>query len=223
MRFTAFMIMLFACMGVSASFAQSPAPQAAPVAVDAKPRNVILAGGCFWCMEEPFETVDGVLRVQAGYAGGGVHNPTYKQVSSGVTGHMEVVQVTYDPSKVNFPTLLEIYWRNIDPFDTLGQFCDKGDQYKSAIFVESPQERRVAESARDSLRDRFGMPLATEIRDAKEATFYPAEPEHQDYYKKHPIRYKFYRGSCKRDKRLNAVWGDEAGGWHIGPRKQVVK
>lgn len=215
MRITAFILMIF--MALALPFAAASAQEeAAPT----RPRMIILAGGCFWCMEPPFKGVDGVLRVQTGYAGGGTHNPTYKQVSQGITGHLEVVQVTYDPSRVTLNTLLNIYWRNIDPFDTLGQFCDKGDQYKSAIFVDSPEERSIAERSRNALRDHFRQPIATEIRDGKTTSFYPAEPEHQNYAARNPIRYKFYRMNCKRDKRLKEVWGDEAGGYGFGKRAE---
>ena len=185
--------------------------------------NALFAGGSFWAMEQPFEDIEGVIDVKAGYAGGGTPNPTRKQVESGVTGHMEVVQVTYDPTRVMFPTLLEVYWRNIDPFNTAGQFCEEGDPYKSAVFVDGPKERKVAEASRDAVRDRFAQPVATDIRDAKAAIFYTAEPDNQNFIARHPIRYRLYEMGCKRDKRLIEIWGDEAGGYHIGKRKAVAE
>jgi peptide-methionine (S)-S-oxide reductase len=180
----------------------------------------LFAGGNFWAMEEPFEGVAGVVDVRNGFAGGGTVNPTYEQVESGITGHMEVVQVVYDPTIVNFPTLLDIFWRNIDPFDPLGQFCDKGDPWKAVIFTESPAERNIAEMSRDVMVKRFGKSVATDIRNAKDATFYPADPGHQDYYRKHPWKYKFYRSRCKRDSTLKKIWGDEAGGYGFGQRAE---
>jgi peptide-methionine (S)-S-oxide reductase len=182
-------------------------------------RKAIFAGGCFWSMEQPFDRIEGVTKVVAGFAGGVTPNPTYKQVSDGGTGHHEVVAVVYDPDKVSYETLLDVYWRNIDPFDGEGQFCDKGDQYKSVIFVDGPKERAAAEASRTQLVNRFGQGIVTDIRDLDVSVFYPAEDRHQDYAVKHPWRYKFYRSGCKRDKRLEAIWGDEAGGYGFGQTK----
>ena len=213
MRLLALIVMFFAVAGVvPAVWAQDDANP------NVRLRKVMFSGGNFWAMEEPFEGVGGVIDVRSGFAGGGTPNPSYEQVQSGVTGHMEVVQITYDPTRVNYPTLLDIFWRNVDPLNTMGQFCDEGDPWKSVIFVESPEERKIAELSRDMIRKRFGQAIATDIRDSKEATFYPAGPEHQNYYRQHPWRYKFFRSQCKRDKRLKALWGEEAGGYGYGQR-----
>jgi peptide-methionine (S)-S-oxide reductase len=166
------------------------------------------AGGCFWCMEPPYDKLDGVISTVSGYSGGTTPNPTYQQVSSGRTGHAEVIQVEYDPSKVTYQELLEVFWRNVDPLDPGGQFCDRGDQYRTAIFYHDEQQRRLAEQSKDAL-DRSGkLPtgIVTEIVQLKE--FYPAEEYHQDYYLKNPLRYKYYRTGCGRDRRLNQLWGE---------------
>ena len=173
-------------------------------------KTAIFAGGCFWCMEHSFDALDGVTDVQSGFAGGHVDDPTYKQVSAGGTGHREVVQVTYNPAVIGFDKLLETYWRNIDPFDAGGQFCDQGDQYTAAIFVGDGEERTLAEVSKAAMEKRFSEKIVTAI--VPVAKFYPAEEYHQDYYLKNPWRYKYYRGGCGRDKRLHEIWGDEAGG-----------
>ncbi|MDB2415225.1 peptide-methionine (S)-S-oxide reductase MsrA [Rickettsiales bacterium] len=170
-----------------------------------KNQTAIFAGGCFWCMEKPFDKIDGVISTISGYAGGHVDNPTYEQVSSGTTGHMEVLQVTYDPSKVSYKTLLDIFWRNIDPLDAYGQFCDKGEQYTSAIFYKNEEEKKIAEQSKKDIAKILNASVATKI--VEDATFYPAEDYHQDYYQKNPIRYSFYRGRCGRDDRLEELWG----------------
>lgn len=167
--------------------------------------TAVFAGGCFWCMEPPFDKLDGVTATISGYTGGSVANPTYQQVSAGGTGHAEAVQVRYDPTKVSYAKLLEVFWRNIDPVDAGGQFCDRGSQYRSAIFVGNDEERRRAEQSKDEVAARLKQKIATEIVPA--ATFYPAEDYHQNYYQKNPVRYHYYRYSCGRDKRLEAVWG----------------
>jgi peptide-methionine (S)-S-oxide reductase len=183
-----------------------PAQSASPAAQ----RTAVFAGGCFWCMEEPFEKLVGVSEVVSGYAGGRTANPTYEQVTAGGTGHAEVVRVSYDPAKVSYATLLEIYWRNVDPFDGGGQFCDRGPSYRPEIFVANDDERRLAEQSKAALEKRFGKPLA--VRITKATPFYPAEGYHQDYYLRNPLRYKFYRSGCGRDSRLDKVWGTEARG-----------
>ncbi len=174
-------------------------------------QTVIFAGGCFWCMEPPFENLrdKGVLDVVSGYSGGSKDKPTYEEVSAGSTGHREVVQVTYDPSRITLAQLLETYWVNVDPFDAKGEFCDKGEQYTTAIYV-SESEKKIAEDSLSFVKKNAleKSSIQTKILTAK--TFYPAEGYHQDYYKKNPIRYKFYRGNCGRDKRLKQVWGDLA-------------
>lgn len=168
------------------------------------------AGGCFWCMEKPFDDLDGVLSTTSGFSGGQVENPSYDQVSRGNTGHIEVVQVEYDPRRVSYEELLYVYWRNVDPFDAGGQFCDRGHTYTTAIFARDREERRAAEASLREVARRFGRSIATDIREFE--AFYPAEAYHQDYYLRNPVRYRFYRGSCGRDARLDEIWGDEARG-----------
>jgi peptide-methionine (S)-S-oxide reductase len=168
----------------------------------------IFAGGCFWCMEPPYDKLDGVLSTTSGYIGGQIANPTYEQVSSGRSGHIEAIEIRYDPKKVDYAKLLDVFWRNIDPVAVNRQFCDAGAQYRSAIFPRNAEQRRLAEASLKALSDsgRFDRPIATEILPA--ATFYAAEDYHQDYYQKNPIRYRYYRSSCGRDRRLSELWGD---------------
>jgi len=178
--------------------------------VSAKPETdkratAIFAMGCFWCAEADFEKVDGVVDVVSGYTGGRVRNPSYEQVSAGGTGHYEAVLVTYDPSKVKYSDLLSVFWRNVDPFDAEGQFCDKGESYRAAIFPSSVAERKAADASREYLVAHFKRDLATRI--ITRAPFYRAEDYHQDYYKKNPLRYRYYRSRCGRDDRLAEVWG----------------
>lgn len=168
------------------------------------------AGGCFWCVEAAFEAVPGVRTVTSGYAGGTTKHPTYDEVGSGRTGHAEVVQVVYDAGRVSYEKLLEVFWRNIDPLDGGGQFCDRGSQYRSAVFPYDEAQKAAAEASKKALEARFQRPIATEI--VMGATFYPAEDYHQDYYRKDPVRYHQYRTGCGRDGRLKDVWGAEAGG-----------
>ncbi len=165
------------------------------------------AGGCFWCMEPPFAQLPGVVSVTSGYTGGQKANPTYQEVSAGGTGHAEAVEIVYDPTKISYARLLDIFWRNIDPLDATGQFCDKGQQYRSAIFYQNDEQKRLAETSKQALEQsgRFDQPLVTAIVPA--AIFYPAEDYHQHYAQKNPIRYKFYRHGCGRDQRLEALWG----------------
>ena len=165
------------------------------------------AGGCFWCMEPPFDKLDGVISTTSGYTGGHKENPTYEEVSSGTTGHAEAIQIAYDPEKIRYGELLEVFWRNIDPTDGGGQFCDRGTQYRTAIFYHDEEQRRLAQQSRQAvIESKEFKEIATEITAA--STFYPAEEYHQDYYKKNPVRYKFYRYSCGRDKRLKELWGE---------------
>lgn len=178
--------------------------------VSAKPETdkratAIFAMGCFWCAEADFEKVDGVVDVVSGYTGGRVRNPSYEQVSAGGTGHYEAVLVTYDPSKVKYSDLLSVFWRNVDPFDAEGQFCDKGESYRAAIFPSSVAERKAADASREYLVAHFKRDLVTRI--ITRAPFYRAEDYHQDYYKKNPLRYRYYRSRCGRDDRLAEVWG----------------
>ena len=167
--------------------------------------TAIFAGGCFWCLEHDLKNIPGVLDVKSGYTGGHVVNPSYEQVSAQKTGHKEAVKVTYDPSKISYGELLENYWHNIDPFDSRGQFCDKGDSYKAVIFYTNEDQRTQAEESKKKLEAEFKQPIATEIVPA--APFYLAEEYHQEYSEKNPIRYKYYRFTCRRDKRLAEVWG----------------
>jgi peptide-methionine (S)-S-oxide reductase len=169
------------------------------------------AGGCFWCMEHPFDQLPGVVSVTSGYTGGQKKNPTYEEVSAGWTGHAESVQILYDPSKISYETLLAVYWHNIDPTVKDRQFCDSGHQYRSAIFYHTEEQHRIALKSREALQMNkpFQGRIVTEITPAAE--FYPAEEYHQHYYKKNPIRYRFYRSSCGRDNRLKELWGNQAG------------
>ena len=168
------------------------------------------AGGCFWCMEPPYDKQPGVSATISGYMGGELENPTYEQISRGGTGHAEVVQIEYDDSQISYEQLLEIFWRNIDPFAVDRQFCDSGDQYRSAIFYHNDEQRALAEASKAEMEARFDQEITTDILPASE--FWTAEEYHQDYYEKNPLRYKFYRLSCGRDDRLEEVWGEEAGG-----------
>jgi peptide-methionine (S)-S-oxide reductase len=165
------------------------------------------AGGCFWCMEPPYDELEGVISTISGYIGGTKKNPTYEEVSAGTTGHAEVVQVTYDPAKVSYEKLLDVFWRNIDPLTANAQFCDSGSQYRSAIFYHDEAQKNLAQASKKRLQSRFKEPIVTEIVRATE--FYPAEDYHQDYYKKNPIRYKIYRYGCGRDERLQTLWGSQ--------------
>lgn len=165
------------------------------------------AGGCFWCMEEAFEAVEGVASVVSGYMGGAVANPTYDQVSAGGTGHAESVEVVYDPDKVSYRKLLDVFWRNVDPLTPNAQFCDHGSQYRSAIFYGTEEEQREAEESKATIErsKKFAQPIVTQL--VKASTFYPAEDHHQDYYKKNPLRYKYYKFGCGRAQRLESLWG----------------
>jgi peptide-methionine (S)-S-oxide reductase len=167
----------------------------------------VFAGGCFWCVEADFDKLPGVISTTSGYTGGRVPNPTYEQVSYERTGHYEAVRIVYDPKRVSYVRLLDHFWRNIDPTDAAGQFCDKGESYRSAIFALTPEQRRLAEAskARLAASGRLKAPVATAV--VAGAPFYPAEGYHQDYYKKNPIKYRFYRARCGRDARLREVWG----------------
>lgn len=173
--------------------------------VHAQRATAVFAGGCFWCMEPPFEKLDGVVSVVSGYIGGVTKNPTYEQVSAGHTGHYEAVLVTYDPKRVSYAALLDVFWRNIDPTDANGQFCDKGDQYRSAIFFGNPAERQLAEQSKLKVGQTKRWKVATAV--LPRGPFYLAESYHQDYSKKNPVRYKFYRFNCGRDHRLEQLWG----------------
>ena len=178
----------------------------APETESANSAVATFAGGCFWCMEPPFDKLDGVLSTTSGYTGGNLPNPTYREVSGGDSGHYEAVQVRYDPSKIRYSDLLETFWRNIDLLDAGGQFCDRGAPYRTGIFAHDDQQRRAAEVSKQAIvaSGRFVQPVVTEVLAASE--FYPAEEYHQDYYQKNPLRYKYYRYRCGRDQRLKQLW-----------------
>jgi len=166
------------------------------------------AGGCFWCMEHPFEKLDGVTEVISGYTGGHKVNPTYKEVSAGGTGHVEAVQITYDSNKISYDDLLDVYWRQIDPTDAGGSFVDRGSQYRSVIFYHNDEQKRLAKLSKENLdrSGRYEKPVVTEV--VKFSEFYKAEEYHQDYYKKHPLKYKYYRYRSGRDQYLRKIWGN---------------
>jgi peptide-methionine (S)-S-oxide reductase len=172
--------------------------------------SAVFAGGCFWCVEADFDKVPGVIATTSGYAGGTTANPTYRQVSAGGTGYAEAVKVDYDPSKVSYQTLLDYFWHHIDPTVRNRQFCDVGDQYRTAIFVGSGEERRLAEASKKKVENELKKPIYTQIVDA--GRFYPAEDYHQDFYKKNSVKYKFYRWNCGRDQRLEKIWGSKGEG-----------
>lgn len=222
-------VMLAACApgGSGGGEAAAGSPAAAPVVDSGAPRTgrgaeaiprtgqgneAIFAGGCFWCMEGPFDALPGVISTTSGFTGGRMLNPSYDEVSSGSTGHTEAIRVLYDPKQISYERLLEVFWRNIDPTDGGGQFCDRGSQYRSGIFYLDDTQRQQAEASKQKLEasGKVGASVVTEI--AAAGPFYPAEEYHQDFYKKDPIRYKTYRMGCGRDRRLKALWGDEAGG-----------
>jgi peptide-methionine (S)-S-oxide reductase len=178
-------------------------------AQDAPTKTIVFAGGCFWCMEPPYDKLDGVLLTISGYAGGHVANPTYRQVTAGGTGHLETVQITYDPKKISVKKLLEVFWANIDPLDDGGQFCDRGESYTTAILFAGEEQEQASRHSKKLATSHIGRDLATKIIALNK--FYPAEDYHQDYHTKNPARYKFYRWNCGRDSRLEDVWGKNAG------------
>src|SRR6266542_632186 len=171
-----------------------------------KAQIATFAGGCFWCMEPPFDKLEGVISTTSGYTGGHKKNPTYEEVSSGVTGHAESLRVAYDPAKISYQKLLEVFWHNIDPTTPNQQFCDKGSQYRSAIFYHDEEQKRLALDSKKVVEKLLKEPVVTEVLPATE--FYVAEEYHQDFYKKNPFRYKSYRLGCGRDRRLKELWGE---------------
>ena len=203
-KIRSFLIAAFFALPV---FAGAQTPAVAPATAKAT-----FAGGCFWCMEGPFDVLDGVLSTTSGYIGGKTKNPSYKEVSSGSTGHTEAVQVVYDPKKVTYEKLLYVFWRNIDPTTKDQQFCDVGTQYRSGIFYHDEGQKKLADESKAALvKSRpFKGEIVSEITAATEFT--AAEEYHQDYYKKNALQYKFYRAGCGRDAKLKQLWGDEAGG-----------
>ena len=179
-----------------------------PSTTDSKTETAIFAGGCFWCMEPPFDKLDGVISTTSGYTAGHQKNPTYKQVSAGVTGHTEAIEIVFDPDKVSYEKLLEVFWLNIDPLNAKGQFCDYGTQYRTGIYYLDEQQQKHAEASLAGIKSKLNKPIATEIKAATQ--FYPAEDYHQNYYQVNPVRYNYYRWSCGRDQRLQELWGEQA-------------
>jgi peptide-methionine (S)-S-oxide reductase len=201
---------MFRRIALALALALAPAAAPAQQGPPAEKRAVAtFAGGCFWCMEPPYDKLPGVISTTSGYIGGTTVNPTYRQVVTGGTGHTEAVQVVYDPAKITYEKLLEVFWRNVDPFDAGGQFCDRGDSYRTGIFVHDQEQLRLAQESKKQVEAKLKKPVVTEILLAPK--FYPAEDYHQDYYLKNPVRYKFYRQNCGRDERLREVWGADAG------------
>jgi len=182
-------------------------PQGSLAADESQQAKATFAGGCFWCMEEAYEKVEGVISVISGYTGGQLVNPTYEQVSAGATGHAESIEVLYDPNKVTYQHLLEVFWHNVDPTTPNAQFCDHGNQYRTAIFYHDETQKQLIDESRHSVENSksFPQPIVTEIVPA--SIFYPAEDYHQDFYKKNPVRYKFYKWNCGRSQRLEQLWG----------------
>ena len=201
------MVLLFLILALAScgSDYQPDVPKAHAAAASGRTETAIFAGGCFWCTESDFEKVPGVVSAVSGYTGGRIANPTYKQVSAGGTGHYESVRVTYDPARVSYADLVRYFFRTVDPTDAGGQFCDRGDSYRTAIFAANPEQRRLAEAERQAVMRTLRVPVATLVVTA--ARFYPAEEYHQDYYKKNDLKYHFYRSRCGRDARLAEVWG----------------
>ncbi len=197
-----FLITLWTLINLSANISPAGDKAAGTSAV------AVFAGGCFWCMEQPFDVLPGVITTVSGYTGGTVENPSYKEVSNGKTGHYEAVQITYDPALIGYEKLLDVFWKNIDPFDGEGQFCDQGEQYKAVIFYLDENQKQLAEISKTNIVKKFGEnggnQVITAIKPA--GKFFPAEDYHQDYYINNPKRYKFYRFTCGRDRRLNQVW-----------------
>lgn len=194
---------------ISPVFAEDEARSPAPKPAEGQ-SVATFAGGCFWCVEADFDKVDGVIATTSGFMGGKTPNPTYKQVTYGNTGHLEVVQVIFDPKKVSYQRLVDYFWKHVDPYDAGGQFCDRGESYKTAIFAHDADQKQTAEAAKQKLAVSGPLkePVATEIRDA--GPFTPAEDYHQDYYKKNPLRYAYYRHGCGRDARVEQIWGKKA-------------
>ena len=204
---------MLAAAGILLLFAVTAATSGDAAQPQKTPRTekATFAGGCFWCMEPPFDKLEGVLSTTSGYTGGKKKNPTYEEVSAGWTGHAEAVQIVYDPAKISYAKLLDVFWHNIDPTTPNMQFCDAGNHYRTAVFYHNEAQRRLAENSKLALAKSkpFKGPIVTEITAA--ATFYPAEDYHQNYYEKNPVRYKLYRYNCGRDRRLKELWGAAAG------------
>ena len=205
-------VVVLALIGLAGyAFVQAQSPVPAAKAKPAVTAVATFAGGCFWCMEGPFDVLDGVISTTSGYIGGSKKDPTYQEVSAGRTGHTEAVQIVYDPAKVSYEKLLDVFWHNIDPTVKDRQFCDAGSQYRSGIFVADDAQKKAADASKAALDKSkpFKAAIVTEITAA--TTFYAAEDYHQDYYLKNPVRYRVYRQGCGRDARLKELWGDKAG------------
>jgi len=198
---------LVVMLSCSAPGAKAGQPAAEPI--EAGQAEAIFAGGCFWCMEKPFDAVPGVISTTSGYTGGKEKNPTYEDVGYHRTSHVEALRVIYDPTKTDYETLLGVFWHNIDPTQDNGQFCDKGDQYRSALFPMNAEEKSAAKKSLKAVEKELGQKVVTTIREP--STFWVAEEYHQDFYKKEPIHYGKYRAGCGRDRRLKEVWGEKAG------------
>lgn len=207
MKMTLFITALFLLSAVGTLWASGPPPSGS----GRQTALATFAGGCFWCMESPFDKLEGVISTTSGYTGGPEANPTYEEVSSGKTGHLEAIQIVYDPGQVSFEKLLDVFWRNVDPTQADGQFVDIGPHYRTAIFYHDDDQRRLAEASKEKLNQskRFARPVVTEIRPAM--PFYPAEDYHQDYYLKNPLRYHYYRFGSGRDQFLEKIWGQDGG------------
>ena len=196
----------------SLSFIATAGAQGLDPASVSETREAIFAGGCFWCVESDFDKFDGVVETISGYAGGNTQNPTYKDVTYGDTGHYEAVKIVYDPSRVSYEELVSHFFRTIDPTDDTGQFCDKGDSYRTAVFTSSLEQLSVARAEIRAIDQSGVLPVAVVTKVVEDAAFYPAEDYHQDYYQKNPLRYKFYREACGRDKRVEELWGADVSG-----------
>ena len=202
-------VLLLLCAIVTGTVTAQDNMTTGPAVTGANIQKAVFAGGCFWCMESDFDKVDGVIKTVSGYAGGHVANPTYRQVSAGGTGHAESVEVTFDANRVSYAELLQHYWRDIDPTTPDRQFCDTGNQYRTVIFTENEEQKKIALQSKAELEQTkpFKAPIVTEIVALQK--FYPAEDYHQNYYQKNPLRYKFYRYTCGRDQRLEELWGSK--------------
>lgn len=209
MRFLPLLLLLAACAPDPAPPAETPAAPAA-LSADSMTARALFAGGCFWCMEPPFDATPGVLATTSGFTGGAEINPTYRQVSAGRTSHIEAVEVLYDPEVVSYDELLDVFWVNVDPFDAGGQFCDRGAHYRSALFPLDEAQQATAEASLARIDRRFDQSVVTEI--LPPTAFYAAEDYHQNFYRTNPDHYRRYRQGCGRDARLRALWGDDAGG-----------
>ncbi len=206
-----FSLSLLGCSYPAVDAQSMPSPASVEVSDAANLARATFSGGCFWCMEKPFDAIEGVVQTTSGYTGGQKANPTYKEVSSGQTGHAESVEVLYDPKKVSYEKLLDVFWHNVDPLDSGGQFCDRGNQYRTSIFYHTEAQKQLAEASKQALEvsGQLPQPIATPIVAA--SLFYAAEDYHQNYYQTNPVRYRVYRFSCGRDQRLTELWGSEAG------------